>query len=396
MIETPPRNAQEQLARASANVAAQNEAGIKAMIQACEKEFEPPTNLVQAARVIQQLRRRRDVEEQKAIDAEQRLAQFQQVVANDCHAAATGQLDRDDSPLIRVAKQIMSLSHALTRMSDENRAFGEGVRSTMIDRGMAELPGISGYFAGATPLYRAAEAGAVFVNATDRSVREAYLRRRGWVMASNGEGVAWRNPDGTQMLPLDAALARQVKADCEPFKPMAARGHVPPKFSKAESLPMVADAATDHEDAMDVLPPVAPIRMHPDVAAVAKTRTHSSEPIWTGEINSFSTQPEMTLLGPTPMESFIPEMLPNQLPAAPKVTNPPTLDFRAGNTFIRPVPQNDAHLMSGHIERYPGRPQKTIVNSITTPLPSAPPLGVRSSAEEIVMPSLGGGNAGEE
>jgi hypothetical protein len=390
MIETPPRNAQEQLARATANIAAQNAAGMKAMAEACGDEFVPPESMSQAAATILRLRNERDASARESEEANRRFEQFQQSVFGDCNAALNGNPMASDSPMAPLAEKIQRLAQQLSDNAEKHVRFSAGVRATLIDHGMIELPGIAGYFTGATPLLRAAEAGAIFVNASNQAVREAYLRRRGWVMTTNGTNANWRNPEGTQMLPLEAALARQVKADCEPFKPMADRewkGMPTPR--RPEEPKIIGEAVklvpTPKDDIYGT---------HPMVSDPVEYR---SQPIWTGgEINSFQTQPEMTLLEPVSMEAFIPETLPTPLP---KVTQQPSpkLDFRVGNNFVRSAPvRQDPRLMQGHIERSSRTPQGTIVKSIMTPPPNASPMGMRSTAEEFVMPSLGGGIAGEE
>ena len=73
MIETPPRNAQEQLARATANIAAQNAAGMKAMAEACGDEFVPPESMSQAAATILRLRNERDASARESEEANRRF-----------------------------------------------------------------------------------------------------------------------------------------------------------------------------------------------------------------------------------------------------------------------------------------------------------------------------------
>lgn len=382
-FELPPKNATEQLARASRDIAAQNAAGIRAMEEACGQEFSPPADLVQAAKIIRHLRAERSNVQNAASNANSTLSEWHQRVQRDCKDAMQGNPLPEDSMLGEVSGFIGSLRAAYDDLLQAHTDFVGGVRDTLTDRGMMAIPGISGYFTGATPLFKAAEAAAVYVNASDRSVREAYLRRRGWVMTTNGENTVWRNPEGTQVLMLDAALARQVKADCEPFKMLADR--------EWRGMPNRAEEPKIINEAMKLVP-TPKANIYEESTPMADPVARRSDPIWPGgEINSFQT-PEMTLLGPTPMESFIPETLPTQLPP----TKPASLDFRQGNTFIRPPVQqrpNPRH-MEGHIEHLPGRNQKTIVNSITVPRASTP-MGMQSTAEETVLPKLGG-IAGEE
>ena len=93
------------------------------------------------------------------------------------------------------------------------------MRHTMTDRGMAELPGLQGYFSGATPLLAAAEAAAVLTHhKTDNQAKQGYLRKRGWIQRADG----WYSQAMGQTRLLEFAVQMQVQADTAPFKILAA------------------------------------------------------------------------------------------------------------------------------------------------------------------------------
>lgn len=192
------------------------------MGQACGKEFSPPRNMIAAALLIQKLIATREALQNQAIHAAEEAAHATAGVAGDIAAAIAGKPVRDGSPLVQLAKTIDTLRSELSRTQHAAVQFVEGVKATLVDRGLTEIPGMVGYFVGATPALRAAEAAAIITHhATDDRARMGYLRARGWIATGNG----WKTPP-THIhlghLPFDAAVKSQVEKDSEPFKQQAA------------------------------------------------------------------------------------------------------------------------------------------------------------------------------
>lgn len=274
-LESPPRNASEQLDRANRAIADERTAGIKAMQNACGGEFPAvdtvagaaaiiatlrsqrnalrdqcakmgasqsagaaafieacgsefiagdagaSKNLDGAAKVIRVLKKQRDTLKNQQIAMKEAMDDHAKMIAAAIACVIEGKPLRDGSPLLPVAKLVDSFrTDAASARADATRVT-DGLKATLIDRGLTEIPGLVGYLTGATPMLRAAEAASIIAHyPEDRLAREGYLRSRGWVQTGNG----WRTPPNhihLGHLPFDAAVTAQAKHDAEPFKKQA-------------------------------------------------------------------------------------------------------------------------------------------------------------------------------
>lgn len=251
VFQMPPKNAREQLDRAAKAVADEDAAGTKAIIDACGDEFKAPTDMAGAAKIIAKLRGLRDKATSEAKDAENRFLEFQKIVRSDCAEALAGTLTRAGSQFGPLASEIKSTREDRDKLRELHNAFSMSIRETMLDMKLTEIPGMTGYFTAATPMLRAAEAAATFICTTDRVVREAYLRRRGWKLSVNN---TWLAPgDSRNSWPYETAVIRAVKMDCEPFAKLGTREwkgiaegtKFEPKLNVDASNPSAKTAFTD-------------------------------------------------------------------------------------------------------------------------------------------------------
>ena len=201
-----------------------------------------------AAAAIKRLRAERDAANKRATESAVAITRSANAISADVSNILTGSTVRSSSPLAPLQTQLTKLREGFTMAIASNESFTAGVRATLVDRGLTELPSIPGYFTSDTPLQRAAEAAAVFIVNNDRVIREAYLRRRGWRLSNNN---AWIGPKGGNSTPFDAAVVYQVKADVEPFACFAKRQRGSAVFWPDANLDKIA---------------AAPIHIHPDVA----------------------------------------------------------------------------------------------------------------------------------
>lgn len=221
VFQMPPKNSREQLDRAAKAVAEEDAAGAKAMNDACGDEFNVPTTMAGAARIIARLRAERDKSHASALSAGRQYLEFQKTVIADCAAALTGTSIRSDSVIAGVANEIAGIRADRDKVHALHAEFSKSIREVLIDMKLTEIPGMAGYFSAATPMLRAAEAAATFICTTDRLVREAYLRRRGWKLSASN---TWKAPgEKSYTVPYETAVIQAVKADCAPFAGLGTR-----------------------------------------------------------------------------------------------------------------------------------------------------------------------------
>lgn len=188
-------------------------AGLKAMEEACKGDVIPKT-LLEAAKVVARLRFERDEARTSARINQDKLRETE--TRFEGHAVAiVNQVPLPDGSLFaNVERKFALLIKERDAALAELTAARQAIRDTFTDMGLAEVPGIANYFAGATPMLRAAEAAGVFIHGNDAQ-KVQYLRNRGWIMPSLG---SWRDPTNKVTFPFASAVMVQVKRDALPFK----------------------------------------------------------------------------------------------------------------------------------------------------------------------------------
>jgi hypothetical protein len=207
MIPSQPTTPHQQAAIALAAITQQAAIGQRAIADACGKEFSPPKDLVGAAQIIKRLRGERDTAKADIVQAKHQIATQAATEAITVRGIAD--------------KRIAALNEQLAASQKSFDEFRRNVRDSLVDRQLSELPSLAGYFVGATPMQRAAEAGAVLIGIRDKIARPEfvslmmtnYLRSRGWKLGVNN---SWISAVGLS-LPADNAVVKQVQIDTAPF-----------------------------------------------------------------------------------------------------------------------------------------------------------------------------------
>lgn len=225
MIPTNPARSgdpHKDLETAQKAIAEATSRGRTALEKAYGIEFSNSLDMLGAANVIVKLKAERDQARREVATEVNSARTFSSQIASDISMIVgingSGTL-ADNSALRPVSQVLTRLRDELLSAKSELESFKANMRHTMTDRGMAELPGLQGYFSGATPLLSAAEAAAVLTHhKTDNQAKQGYLRKRGWILRSEG----WHSPSIGQTRPLEFAVQMQVQADTAPFKILAA------------------------------------------------------------------------------------------------------------------------------------------------------------------------------
>jgi hypothetical protein len=196
--------------------------GKKLAAAAVGNEFQPPQNLEQAASIIAKLRQDRDVAVAKTNAACQTIESNNTNFAISAQAVVDGRSPAHQS-LAAVHKLVKDLQAELGSIRTEFETLRDRTAAVFTDMGLARVPWLTGYFYGATPLARAAEAAAVMLGAsfikssgvvdTDKAMKESYLRRRGWQLKQGG----WQRAGDSYPLPFVTALSTQYKDDVKGF-----------------------------------------------------------------------------------------------------------------------------------------------------------------------------------
>lgn len=270
MLASQPTTPHQQAAKALQAIQQQNATGLRAMVDACGREFSPPKDLIGASQIIKRLRADRDKAMKDAEAVGRSLINLQQGITADAKALASERFAdmRADSILMPAAQTLKKARAELVNMSEAATRFKRDIRDAIVDTGLTEHPALGRVMASATPMQRAAEAGAVLIAMQDRVAQPAmvelmranYLRSRGWKLAQNN---AWLPPGEARVsVPVDAAVARAVRTDTAPFQ-VFAKGMIEKSMSDAifdgmEFVAMAEDVATDDAPPSDTaLPYVA-------------------------------------------------------------------------------------------------------------------------------------------
>lgn len=211
------------------------EAGILAFKTICGEEFAVPQDLAEASSLAHRLKTERDnlravvKNLESALKDEREKLNHSETGQISVLRSLVGHEPEHTNPSARAAAEsyVERLRQEKQLAEIAAKVSANALAQAFIEMGLTQVPGALNVFVGQTPLAIAVEAAAVSLFGDD-TVKQNYLRRRGWKFVGNG---AWAGPKGTTAF--KAAVEIQIKDDVTPYKGLGGREYNPqPKEQK--------------------------------------------------------------------------------------------------------------------------------------------------------------------